>query len=73
MDHKGPLGFIEYLVQSNDAADYIKDEDRFKCIDDLSILELLLLSGLLTEFDYHQTVPLDIGTDSTLRVRIWTE
>ena len=57
------LGLIEYLVQSNDAADCIKDEDRFKYIDDLSILELLLLSGLLTEFNYHQTVPSDIGTD----------
>ena len=57
------LGLIEYLVQSNDAADCVKEEDRFKYIDDLSILELLSISGALTEFDCWQTVPSDIGID----------
>ena len=57
------LGLIEYLVQSNDAADWISSEDRFKYIDDLTILELLMLSGILTEFDCYKTVPSDIGTD----------
>ena len=42
------LGLIEYLVQSNDAADFIDAKDRFKYIDDLSILELIFLSGVLT-------------------------
>ena len=57
------LGLIEYLVQSNDAADCVNKEDRFKYIDDLSILELVFLSGILTEFDCWKTVPSDIGID----------
>ena len=32
------IGGIEYLVQSNDNADHIQPEDRFKYIDDLSVL-----------------------------------
>ena len=57
------LGLIEYLVQSNDAADCVDVNDRFKYIDDLSILEILSISGALTEFDCWQTVPSDIGID----------
>ena len=57
------LGLIEYLVQSNDAADCVNQEDRYKYIDDLTILELVLLSGLLVEFDCLKTVPSDVGTD----------
>ena len=34
------LGLLEYLSQSNDSADMVKVSDRFKFIDDLSILEL---------------------------------
>ena len=57
------LGMIEYLVQSNDAADCVKDDDRYKYIDDLTILEIISLSGVLIEFDCHHTVPSDIGVD----------
>ena len=59
------LGMIEYLVQSNDAADCVNDEDRYKYIDDLTILEMISLSGVLIEFDCYQTVPSDIGVDSS--------
>ena len=41
------LGQIEYLVQSNDNADIVSSDDEFKYIDDLSVLTLILLSGLL--------------------------
>ena len=57
------LGLIEYLVQSNDAADCVSEEDRYKYIDDLSVLELVFLSGVLTDFDCHRSVPSDIGVD----------
>ena len=57
------LGLIEYLVQSNDSADCVNEDDRYKYIDDLSIVELVSLSGILVEFDCHQTVPSDIGID----------
>ena len=56
------LGGIEYMVQSNDNADCVDDEDRFKYVDDLSILEVLCLTGFLIEYDTHQHVPSDIGT-----------
>ena len=55
------LGGIEYLVQSNDNADTVLPEDRFKFIDDLSVLQLLLLTGLLTEYNFHEHVASDIG------------
>ena len=57
------LGGLEYLVQSNDNADIVPAEDRFKYIDDLSVLQLVLLSGLLVEYDFHQHVASDIGID----------
>ena len=57
------LGLLEYLVQSNDNADCVDSEDRFKYVDDLSILEVLYLTGILVEYDCHQHVPSDIGID----------
>ena len=57
------LGGIEYLVQSNDNADIVPPEDRFKFIDDLSVLQLVLLTGLLTEYNFHEHVASDIGID----------
>ena len=57
------LGLIEYIVQSNDAANCVDEEDRYRYIDDLSILEILSLAGLLVEYDYLSHVPSDIGTD----------
>ena len=46
------LGGIEYLVQSNDNSDCLDQEDRFKYVDDLSLLEVLFLTGLLVDYDY---------------------
>jgi hypothetical protein len=57
------LGLLEYLVQSNDNADCVDSEDRFKYVDDLSIFEVLFLTDFLVEYDCHQHVPSDIGTD----------
>ena len=53
------LGGIEYLVQSNNNADVVPEEDRYKFIDDLSILQLICLSGLLVEYQYRAHVPTD--------------
>ena len=57
------IGQIEYLVQSNDNADIVSPEDRYKYIDDLSILQLVLLSGLVTEYNFVQHVASDVGID----------
>ena len=57
------LGQIEYLVQSNDNTENIPEEDRFKYIDDLSVLQLICMTGLLLSYDFHQHVASDIGID----------
>ena len=46
-----------------DNADIVSADDRFKFIDDLSVLTLISLSGLLVEYDIHSHVPSDIGTE----------
>ena len=55
------IGGTEFLVQSNDNADIVPPEDRYKYIDDLSVLQLVLLSGLLVDYNFHQHVASDIG------------
>ena len=50
------LGGLEYMAQSNDNAEIVPTQDRFKFIDDLSILNLVLLSGLLVEYDFFNHV-----------------
>ena len=55
------IGGLEYIVQSNDNADIVPPDDRFKFIDDLSILQLILLSGLVIDYDFHQHVASDVG------------
>ena len=57
------LGLIEYFVNSNDNADCVQPELRFKFVDDLTVLELVMLGGLLTEYNFKQHVASDIGID----------
>ena len=52
-----------YLVASNDAAEHVNIDDRFRYIDDLEILELILLSGILHEYDGYSHVPSDLPQD----------
>ena len=59
----GPQGTLEYLVQSDDNTATVEPDDRYKYIDDLSVLQLVLLSGLLVEYDIRQHVTADVGTD----------
>ena len=55
--HQGTLlGGIENILQSNDNADIVSQQDRFKYIDDLSVLQQICQAGLLTEdFISHWT------------------
>ena len=57
------LGQTEYLVQSNDNADGVPEDDRFKYIDDLSVLQLICMTGLLMDYNFHQHVASDIAID----------
>ena len=55
------LGQTSYIAASDDAASWLEDEDRYKYCDDLSILELIMLGDVLTEYDFNTHVASDIG------------
>ena len=58
------LGLLEYLAQSNNCADCVDSNDRFRFLDDLSILEIInLLTIGLTSWDTKQQIPSDISPD----------
>ena len=52
-----------YIVASDDSAYHVPLEDRFKFCDDVSILEVVMLGDVLTEYDCTQHVPSDVGVD----------
>ena len=55
------LGILEYLSQSNNSADLVSVEDRFKFVDDLSLLEIVdLLTVGITSYNLKQHVPSDV-------------
>jgi hypothetical protein len=55
------LGLLEYLSQSNNSSDCVDVKDRFKFVDDLSILEIVnLLTVGISSFNLKQSVPADI-------------
>ena len=61
----GLLGILEYLSQNNDCADFLSEEEKFKYIDDLSILELInLISIGLASYNCKLQVPSDIATEN---------
>ena len=58
----GLLGILEYLSQTNNNTDFIDPDDKFKFIDDLSILELInLLSQGLSSFNFKSHGASDIN------------
>ena len=60
----GILGIEEYLSQSNNNTDFLDPEEKYKFIDDLSILEIVnLISIGLASYNCHTHVPSDIGID----------
>ena len=54
-----------FLVASDSAAQDVSQDDRFKYIDDLEILELVLLSGILGDYDGISHVPSDLPLNHT--------
>ena len=62
----GTLGIEEYLSQTNDNVDFLDPDEKFKFIDDLSILELInLISIGLASYNCKNHVPSDIATDNS--------
>ena len=55
------LGILEYLSQSNNCADMVSQNDRFRFLDDLSVLEIVnLITNGLTSYNLKQHVPSDL-------------
>ena len=48
------LGLIEYFVQSSDNANCVDPDLRFKFVDDLTVLELVMMTGLLTDYNFNK-------------------
>ena len=56
----------EYLSQSNNNTDFVDPEEKFKFIDDLSIIEVLNLINIgLSSYNFHQHVASDIGIENS--------
>ena len=54
--------FTPFLVSNNVAPD-VPPEDKYRYCDDLHFLELLLLSGLLVEYEHLLHVPSDVSPE----------
>ena len=55
------FGILEYLAQSNDNANMVNKEDRYKFVDDLTTLEIInLLLIEISTYDLESHVPSDI-------------
>ena len=60
----GLMGILEYLSQTNHNTDFIDPDDKFKFIDDLSILEIInLISQGLCSFNFKSNVASDINME----------
>ena len=56
------LGLLEYDSQTNENTDFLPEEDKFKFVDDLSILEVINLITIgLAGYNFKQHVASDIG------------
>ena len=68
----GTLGIEEYLSQSNGNTDFLDQDEKYKFIDDLSILEILnLISIAMSSYNFHKHVASDIavGNDYCIWIR----
>ena len=58
------LGLLEYSAQSNDNANFLNNDEKYKFVDDLSILEIINLVTIgITSYNFKQHVASDIAID----------
>ena len=58
------MGIISYMSQSNSSADFLENDDKYKFVDDLSILEIInLVSIWIASYNFRHHVASDIGVD----------
>ena len=57
------LGGLQYIVSCNDVAGDVDSADKLHYFDDLEILELIMLADILGEYNFHEHIASDIGTN----------
>ena len=58
------IGQLLYIIGSDDVAEEIPDEDKYKYIDDLAVLDTVVNPGdKLVHYDVEHHVPSDVATD----------
>ena len=57
------IGQLLYIIGSDDAAEEVDDENKFKYVDDLATLDAVNIKEHLTQYDFWQYVPSDIARD----------
>ena len=58
------LGIIEYTSQCNNNADFVESDERYKFVDDLSIIEVINLITIgITSYNFKQHIASDIGVN----------
>ena len=57
------IGQLLYIIGSDDAADEVGEEDKFKYVDDLATLDAVNPREHLIHYDVWKHVPSDVGTD----------
>ena len=59
-------GVLSYLSQSNNNADHVEEEDRYKFVDDLTLVTLVnLVTTKLETYNVKEHVPSHIPTHNT--------
>ena len=57
------MGQLLYLSQNNDCGSSVSSSDRFKFIDDLSLLDIIRLILCVSDYNIIDHVPSDIPTE----------
>ena len=57
------LGMLLYQANTNQNTDFMDPDMCYKWVDDVTLLELVLMGGLLTQYNFRLHVASDIGID----------
>ena len=70
--HGATLGLLEYLSQSNNSADMVNEADRYKFVDDLTVLDIVnLLTVGIKSYNINNIFHLmNLQTTNSFQLRI---
>ena len=57
------LGGPQYIVSSSDVASDVPQLDKYRYFDDIQLIELINIAGLLKSYDFWHHVASDVATD----------